>query len=206
MKIDVVVADDHRMIRESIVRLLQEHEDIEIVASCPDGLAALQEIRARDPRVAVLDVSMPGLGGGKVLSALAEERVQTHVVILTMHRDPLLTRQLLKAGALAVVLKDDAFDDLVRAIRNAAVGQLFVSPTLAAGVFSGRLRVDAGVTEREAEILASVAQGLTSKQIAQALQLSPKTVENHRTRLMTKLEAHSTADLVRIAVRYGLVD
>lgn len=200
--IRVLIADDHQLVREALARLLDAEPDIIVAAQCLDGAAALEAIGAGDIDVAVLDVNMPRYTGLQVAGLVREAGEPTpRVVLLTAQGSPELARRAFERGVKAVVLKDGAFDDLVRAIRCARRGETFVSAALAEG-----LREAAALSAREIEVLRHIANGLTNKQVAAALGISPKTVDNHRTRIMAKLNAHSTAELVRYAVRAGIVE
>ncbi|MCX4245195.1 response regulator transcription factor [Paraliomyxa miuraensis] len=202
----LVVADDHHLVREALARLLDGEPDLHVQAECTDGDAALAKIRELVPDVAVLDMSMPGRSGLEVAMALeADGPSSTRVVMLTARRAPELARRALEHGVHGIVLKEDAFDDLLYAIRAAVEGRRFVSAALAGGVLTGELQ-ERALSEREHEVLRLVSQGLTNAQIGAALGISAKTIDNHRTRIMRKLDAHSLADLVRHAIRIGLVD
>ncbi len=201
----LVIADDHQLVREALSRLLDGEADLQVLAECTDGLTALAKVRELEPDVAVLDMSMPGLTGLEVATKIAADGpAATRVVMLTARRAPELARRAMSHGIRAIVLKDDAFDDLLHAIRAVVQGRQFVSAALA-----GSLLADDGsatLSAREVEVLRLVSQGLTNAQVGTALSIAAKTVDNHRTRIMRKLDAHSVADLVRQAVRMGIVE
>ncbi len=198
--LNVLLADDHRLVREAVRHLLEASTEIVVVHQCDDGRAALAAIHLHVPQVAVLDVSMPKMGGLAVARSLQSCNAATRVVLLTMHADGQLVATARGLGVLGVVLKDDAPADLIHAIRSAAEGRPFISAALSCGP------AESPLTPRETEVLQCVARGLTTKQTGVALGVSPRTIETHRARLMRKLSAHSTADLVRYAIRTGLVE
>jgi len=194
--IRIIIADDHLMFRQGLSNLLRSAADIRVLAECGSGEEALSLIRELEPEVAVLDVSMPGMDGIELVTALREEGLATRAIMLTMHDDPHFRTRALQAGACGYLLKDRAFETLLSAIRELAAG------TQPAG--EGRGRVEGGLTEREAQILSLIACGCTNRMIAADLGISIKTVESHRSNLMNKLERHSTAELVRYAIENGL--
>lgn len=204
--IRVVLADDHQLVREALARLLDAEPEIEVVASCADGNEALEAIVREQPDVAILDVSMPHKTGLELVEILSESKanVDLKIVILTALRAPEIARRVFDLGAHALVLKDDAFADLVEAIRSVVMDRAFVSHALGGAALQVTNRTL--LSERELEVLRLIGQGLTNKQIGVALGISVKTVDNHRTRMMRKLDAHAVADLVRYAIRIGLVD
>jgi len=206
-EISVVLADDHRILREGLLAMLAAEEGLCIVAQAADGVEALEQIREHTPRVAVLDYAMPGLDGIAVIEELRRQPLETAVVLLTMHKERSLARRALEAGADSVVLKDDAFADLARAIRVVAEGGSFLSPGFeAAGAPQQRpARLDHDLSRREREVLAWIARGHSNREVARELCISVKTVETHRSNIMRKLDVHTTAELTRYAVRTGLV-
>ncbi len=203
--IRLVLADDHHLVREALCRLLDAEPDLRVEAECKDGKEALAKIRELAPDVAVLDMTMPHASGLEVAAQIAENGPkQTRLVMLTARRAPELARRAIEHGILGIVLKDDAVEDLFSAIRAVMLGHVFVSASLADSVLSARTKAE--LSAREREVLRLVSQGLTNAQTGCALSISAKTVDNHRTRIMRKLDAHSVADLVRHAIRMGLVE
>lgn len=203
--ITVIVADDHTMFREGLISLLKEPPDIEVVGDARDGLQAMELIRAVRPELAILDVTMPQMGGIAVAEAIAEEGLDTKVVLLTVHIESYLVNAAFAAGVWGYVVKDNAFTDLVYAIRAVHRGGRFISPSVAAGVMEDKLSVRKRLTKREQEVLSEIARGLTNREIARKLCISVKTVETHRTRMMQKLGVHSTAELVLYAIKAQLL-
>ncbi|MFQ5700200.1 MAG: response regulator transcription factor [Myxococcota bacterium] len=206
--IDLVLADDHQIMREGLAALLRSEADLRVISEASSGPEALECIDRLRPAVAVVDYSMPGLDGVGVVDEARRRRLPTAVVLLTMHTERDLARRALGAGAAGVVLKDDAFGDLAHAIRRAARGEIFVSEALSDRRRRPREATDPPglLSPREREIAGWIARGLSNKEIARELAISVKTVETHRTRLMQKLDLHSVADLVRYAIRNGLAE
>lgn len=214
-KIRVVIADDHAVVREGIKMILGREPDIEIVGEANNGREALELVAKTRPHVVVMDISMPEMGGVEATRRVKEAYPKVNVLALTMHEDESYVFQLLKAGASGYVLKRGAAQDLVQAIRSAARGEAFLYPSVARSVLADYLkRVEAGedrqrfdgLTEREREILALIAEGLSNQEIAQKLYISIKTVQTHRTHIMEKLDLHNRAQLVRYAIRKGLIE
>jgi DNA-binding NarL/FixJ family response regulator len=202
--IRIIIADDHVMFRQGLLNLLASAADVSVVAHCGSGEEALDLVREHAPDVAVLDISMPGMDGIAVIRKLKAEELATQAVVLSMHDDPYFRSRALEAGARSYMLKDKAFEELLSAIRLAAgspAGELPADRTAGLGR-EGRHTV---LTERETQVLNLIACGCTNRMIAADLGISIKTVESHRTNLMNKLERHSTAELVRYAVKLGLV-
>ncbi len=215
MKIKVVIADDHAIVREGVRMILAKEKDIEVVGEAEDGQQALQLVETQRPTVVVMDISMPGMGGVEATQTLKERHPQVAVLALTMHEDESYVFQLLRAGASGYVLKRAAAQDLVQAVRAAAKGEAFLYPSVARKVVEDYLkRVEAGeererydgLTEREKEILTHIAQGLSNQQIAEKLFISIKTVQTHRAHILEKLGLHDRTELVRYAIRKGLID
>ena len=176
--------------------------DISVIAQCGRGDQALALVREHAPDVAVLDVSMPGMDGIEVIRQLQAEQSTTRTIVLSMHDDPHYRSLAQEAGALSYMLKDKAFEELLTAIRLAAGAQLRTAPVGREGGFEQRGHTI--LTERETQVLNLIACGCTNRMIAADLGISIKTVESHRMNLMNKLERHSTAELVRYAVKVGL--
>ncbi len=197
--IRIIIADDHILIRQGLKKLLKEAEDIEVVAECGDGEAALDLIRKHAPDIAVLDVTMPKLDGISAAWQVAREMPSTKVVILTMHVDPEVRERAAAASVYGYVHKDDAFEELLDTIRV-----VYCMESIAPGPHSAAARKDLP-THREAQVLRLIADGCTNRMIADDLGISIKTVDTHRTNLMNKLNLHSTAELVRHALKTRLI-
>ncbi len=214
-KIKVLIADDHAIVREGIKLILSREQDIEIVGEAGNGREALDLVAKLKPQVVVMDISMPEMGGIEATKQVKETWPKVNVLALTMHEDESYVFQLLKAGASGYVLKRGAAQDLVQAIRSAAKGEAFLYPSVARSVLQDYLkRIESGdnrsrydgLTDREREILALIAEGLSNQEIAQKLYISIKTVQTHRTHIMEKLDLHNRAQLVRYAIRKGLIE
>ena len=204
----ILLADDHAVVRQGLKALL-ERDGFEVVAEADDGRAAVHHARERCPDVAVLDFSMPLLNG---LDAAVEIRrlcPRVRVVLLTMHTDDHYVLAALQAGVKGYVVKTQASGDLVRAINEVRRGMTYLSPGISEAVvqaFLAKAEVPPDpLTSREREVLQLVAEGKSTKEVAQLLGISFKTAESHRTRIMKKTDIHETAGLVRYAVRRGLV-
>jgi two-component system response regulator NreC len=214
-KIKVVIADDHAIVREGVRMILAKEKDIEVVGEAADGQQALEFVETHKPTVVIMDISMPGMGGIEATQKLKERHPKVAVLALTMHEDESYVFQLLRAGASGYVLKRAAAQDLVQAVRAAANGEAFLYPSVARKVVADYLkRVEAGeertrydgLTDREKEILTHIAQGLANQQIAEKLFISIKTVQTHRAHILEKLGLHDRTELVRYAIRKGLIE
>ncbi len=206
----LLLADDHRMVAEGLKSLLSP--DFELVGVVEDGRALLEKARTLHPDVIVADITMPELNGLTALAALRKENPSVKVVILTMHQDPAYARRALEAGALGYVLKHSAPAELVTAIRAALQGATYISPAVTGDVIQALRRGDAGaadpgtrLTLRQREILQLLAEGYSAKEIAAKLAISTRTVEFHKYQMMETLGVHTNAELIRLAVRQGLV-
>jgi DNA-binding NarL/FixJ family response regulator len=206
--ITVALADDHIIFRQGLLKLLQSAEDITVTGEAGDGHEILTIILREKPAVAILDITMSGLDGFEVFEQIKNNNLTTKVIFLTMHNDPLTAKKALMSKASGYVVKDNAFEDLLYAIRTVSAGGKFISPSISDRILNPPPLRGANhnvLTEREREILALIASGLTNKKIANQLSISIKTVETHRTRILQKLDVHSTADLVKYAIKTGLL-
>jgi DNA-binding NarL/FixJ family response regulator len=213
----VLLADDHTLVRAGIRALVAAIPGVEIVGEAGDGQEALALILETRPDVALVDVSMPGLNGLELAARVAREAPQTRVAILSMHGTPSHVAQALRAGVKGYVLKDAAADELPVLLRAVMRGEIYLSSAISRHVVDGYLgrdptaprpareRAPDGLTPRQREILQLVAEGKSTKDVAQLLNLSVKTVEAHRGQIMERLEIHDLAGLVRYAIRTGLV-
>jgi two-component system response regulator NreC len=207
--IRVLLADDHALVRDGLRAVLAREADIQVVGEAADGREALAVAETAKPDVAVLDLSMPLLNGLDAARQLAARDRGPRTILITMHAEDRYVLEALRAGAHGYVLKKQAVADLVRAIREVAAGRVYLSPGVGAAVAAairagGPLPEDA-LTPREREVLQLVAEGKTTKEIAAILNVSVKTADAHRTRLMQKLDIHDIAGLTRCAIRLGLI-
>jgi len=214
-KIRVLLVDDHAIVREGVKMILAKEPDFEVVGEAQDGRQALELVERMKPNVVVMDISMPEMGGIEATQQVKERYAGVNVIALTMHEDESYVFKLLRAGASGYVLKRAAAQDLVQAVRAAAKGEAFLYPSVARKVVEDYLkRVEAGeerarydgLTEREKEILTHIAEGLSNQQIAQKLYISIKTVQTHRAHILEKLGLHDRTELVRYAIRKGLIE
>jgi DNA-binding NarL/FixJ family response regulator len=224
----VLLADDHRIVREGLKSLLQSQPDLEVVAEAADGRQAVEMARNLSPDVVVMDVAMPQLNGIEATRQLACQDPAMKIVALSMHSDRRFVSEALKAGASGYVLKDGAFDELISAIRSVVADRVYLSPRVAGAVVDDYVRrlpdgrrdgaphpgtddphdarrsaFDA-LTPREREVLQLMAEGYATKEVAHRLHVSVKTVETHRRQIMEKLDLHSVAELTKYAIREGL--
>ena len=213
--ISVVVADDHHLVRQGIRALLENADDIDVVGEAEDGIEAVELARALTPDVLVMDISMPRMNGTQATQRIRANHLATQIVILSMYDEETIVKRALRQGAIGYVLKRAVTEELLLAIRSAARGDTYLSPPIARSILDEFLAIPPGegeadplerLTPREREVLQLIAEGRTNNLIAQDLVISIKTVEKHRLNLMSKLKIHDLAGLVRISVRYGLVN
>jgi DNA-binding NarL/FixJ family response regulator len=225
----VLLADDHRIVREGLRSLLETQPDLQVVAEASDGRQAVEMARQLSPDVVVMDVAMPQLNGIEATRQISAEEPAMKVVALSMHSDRRFVSEALKAGASGYVLKDGAFDELISAIRAVVADRVYLSPRVAGMVVEDYVRrlpsrgnggtqqqpgqddsdntrrsVFDALTPREREVLQLMAEGFATKEVAHRLHVSVKTVETHRRQIMEKLDLHSVAELTKYAIREGL--
>lgn len=209
-KTRILLADDHAVVRQGFRMILSAQEDLEVVGEVANGKEAVEAADRLKPDIAVMDVSMPELNGIEATRRMAGVSPGTRVLALSMHKDSAYVREILRAGARGYLLKDSGESDLLQAVRAVARGEGFLSPAVSEAVLSDYRKHVTNpldlLTSREREVLQLIAEGKTNKEIANLLNLSVYTVEAHRGRVMEKLNLHSTGELVRFAVRNGLVD
>lgn len=208
MTIDLILADDHAVFRQGLASLLEMESDINLLGQAFHGHEAWEQIQTHRPGVAILDISMPEMSGIEVAREVATHGLETRVVLLTMHDDPCAATDATEAGACGYVLKDSAFEELLCAVRTVANGGTFVTPSIQAHLHELKRRgcTTVSLSPREREVIRLIALGNSSKEVARDLDISPRTVDTYRQRLMEKLSLHTVADVVRYAVRAGMVD
>jgi DNA-binding NarL/FixJ family response regulator len=209
----IFLADDHHLVREGLRVLLEAEADFSVVGEAADGLSAVQQIERLSPEVAIIDLMMPDLNGLEVARHVRQHRPNTRVVILSMHANEAYVLEALRNGVSAYVLKDSRANDLVHAVREALASRRYLSPPLSERVIesyieksqTSKLDPYETLTTREREVLHLAAQGHSATEMAARLFLSPRTVETHRSNLMRKLDLHTQTDLIRYALRRGII-
>ncbi|MCS7314223.1 MAG: response regulator transcription factor [Bryobacterales bacterium] len=213
-KIRILLADDHAVVRKGLRFLLERQPGMEVVGEASDGREAVRLAAELKPHVVVMDIGMPQLNGIEAAAQIVKQNPQIHVVMLSVHSDESYLLRALTAGAKGYLLKDSAEEDLVRAVQVAAQGKPFFSPVISEKLLEDYMRYlqQRGLkdsydllTDREKEILQLLAEGKSNKEVATLLNLSPYTVETHRTHIMQKLNLHNTAEIVLYAVRKGII-
>ena len=210
--IKVLLADDHSLVRAGLRRIIEESEDIEVVAEADDGRTAIQLAQEKLPDIAVVDISMPGLDGLEVVSQLKVYRPELPIIILTMHEEEQYVVRAIEAGAMGYVTKRSAPEQLVKAIRQVMGGSRYLTPEASEAL---ALRIARGtgskslldsLSNRELQVLRRLAMGHTNHEIAAAYSLSTKTVDTYRSRLLKKLNLRNNAELSRFAIRNKLIE
>jgi two-component system, NarL family, response regulator NreC len=208
----VLVADDHTIVRQGLVGILEAADDMEVVGQAADGAEAVDKASKVKPDVVVLDISMPHLSGLEAARRIRESLPGTKVLVLTMHDDEEYVLKMVRAGASGYLLKDSAASELLAGIRALKSGKAYFGPHASralAEAYQGDRMLPADpverLTNREREVFQLVVEGKTNAEIADLLFISPKTVDNHRTRMMEKLGVHGTAELVRFAAKHKLL-
>jgi DNA-binding NarL/FixJ family response regulator len=208
--IRVLIADDHGIVRSGLRMLIDRQSDMSVVAEAKDGLDALEHAQAAHPDVAVLDVSMPRMTGLQAAREIRSHTPGTRVLLLSMHDDERYFFESLEAGAAGYVLKRAADTDLIDAVRTVAAGHAFLSGEAQASLMrdwqEGRSEPESPLTPRELEVVKLIAEAFTNKQIAGTLKLAEKTVESHRANVLSKLGMRDRVEIVRYAIRRGLVE
>jgi len=210
--IKVLLADDHSIVREGLRRIIEESEDIEVIAEADDGRIAIQLAQEKLPDIAVVDISMPGLDGLEVVSQLKVYRPELPIIILTMHEEEQYVVRAIEAGAMGYVTKRSAPEQLVKAIRQVMGGSRYLTPE-ASEALALRIAKGAGgkssldsLSNRELQVLRRLAMGHTNHEIAEAYNISTKTVDTYRSRLLKKLNLRNNAELSRFAIQNKLIE
>jgi len=213
-RIRILLADDHAILRDGIRALFQDEPDMLVVGEAEDGHTALRLITELKPDVVVLDIGMPLLNGLDATRQIKRDHPRTRVLILTMHENEEYVRQVLASGAMGYILKDAAARELIDAIRAVYRGEAVLSPAITRLVIEDYLRWgdlqtnhhENDLSPREREILQLIAEGYTNKQIAEILFISIKTVQTHRTNLMSKLDLHDRGELIKYAIQKKIIE
>jgi DNA-binding NarL/FixJ family response regulator len=208
VSVGILLADDHKIIRDGLRSLLARQSDMEVVGEAEDGRTAVQLARELSPTIVVMDIAMPDLNGVEATRQLLEMKPGIKVVALSMSSDGPVVRRMFQAGAVGYLLKDCAFEELVKAIRTVLAGQTYLSPDIANVLVqcmsSGEAVVASPLTAKEREVLQLIAEGKSTKEAAVVLTVSVKTIDTHRQHIMDKLDIHNVAELTRYAIREGL--
>jgi two-component system response regulator NreC len=209
----IILADDHHVVRQGLRALLEAEPDFSVVGEAADGLQVLNLVERLQPDVLVLDLMMPGLNGLEVMREIARRSLRTRVVILSMHSNEAYVLQALRSGVAGYVLKESTASDLAQAVREAMAGRRYLSSPLSARAIEAyiekaevtTLDVYETLTSRERQVLQLAAEGLNNTQVAARLSISARTAETHRANVMRKLSLHSQTDLIRYALKHGIL-
>jgi len=211
--VSIVVADDHKIVREGLVRLLESREDFNVIGEAANGEEAIDLVLRKRPDIVLMDINMPKLSGIDATRHLGKAGCASKILVLSMHESRAYVEEVLRAGASGYVVKNSASKDVHDAIDAIQSGASYLSPTITQQVVNALARPDpepsSGIsllTDREREVLKLIADGLSSKEIASDLGVSLKTIDSHRSNLMDKLDIHKVSGLVRLAIRSGLVE
>jgi DNA-binding NarL/FixJ family response regulator len=209
----IVLADDHKIVREGLIRLLEGREDFRVVGEASDGEEAVQMVLDKEPDIVIMDIWMPRLSGIDATRRIDKHGCAAKVLVLSMHESRNYVEEVLRAGAAGYIVKNSASKDLINAIDAVNNGASYLSPAITQqavdAIASPGDLAPSGVamlTERERQVLELIAEGLSSKEIASMLGVSLKTIDSHRSNLMEKLDIHKVSGLVRFAIRAGLVE
>ena len=208
----ILIADDHGIVREGLRSLIEKETDMEVIGEARDGLETVESARKLKPDAIVMDISMPRLNGIEATRMILSENPKIKVIVLSIHVERRIVKEILSAGASGYVLKTYLFEELSRALRSVMVNGYYLSPKITNIVVGEYLddsaKVQTGdkvnLTSREREVLQLIAEGKTSKQIALMLHVSQKTIETHRRKLLEKIEASGVAELTKYAIREGI--
>lgn len=209
----IVLVDDHALVRAGIRSLLEDIQGIEVIAEIGDGLEALEIVRREKPDAILLDITLPGLNGLEVAERISKLNIGTRVLMLSMHTGPEYVARALSAGALGYLFKDSAFEELAIALQSVMLGRCYLSKTIDPELVeqfkqsqgAGLLELDV-LTPRQRQVLQLIAEGMGTREIAERLHVSIKTVETHRAQLMDRLNIHDVPGLVRFAIRFGMIN
>jgi two-component system, NarL family, response regulator NreC len=207
--VKILLADDHTIVRQGLKLILSAHDDLEVVGEAANGREAVEMAAKLRPDIVLMDVQMPELNGIEATRKMVAAQPRIRILVLSMHKEAVYVREILKAGARGYILKDAIDTELLIAVRSVAKGDGYISPAVA-GAFNDKATgsnspVDS-LSPREREVLLLIAEGKTNKEIATHLNLSVYTVDSHRGKIMEKLNLHSAGELVRFAMKNGLVD
>lgn len=214
-KIRIVIAYDHTIFRQGLRMLLAQEDDMEVVGEAADGIEALELAKKHNPDIILLDIAMPNMDGVQVAGKIKKSLPQIKIIVLTSYSDDQFLYEFLKLGVSGFVLKDSASQELIYSIRKSHEGMVFFDPSVSKKVMEKFTQVSGGksdfvnygkLSDREKEVLRLVAEGCATKEVAEKLYISPKTVENHRANIMKKLNIRDRTGLTKYALRLGLID
>ena len=208
--IKILLADDHTIVRQGLKLILAAHADMQVLGEAANGREAVELAAKLHPDIVLMDVAMPELNGIEATRQMVAANTRIRILVLSMHKESVYVREILRAGARGYILKDAIDTELLTAIRSVARGDGYISPAVS-GALLNDFRGNATnpidlLSPREREVLQLIAEGKTNKEIATRLNLSVYTVDSHRGKVMEKLNLHSTGELVRFALKQGLVD
>ena len=208
--IKILLADDHAIVRQGLKLILSAHLDLQVIGEAANGREAVDMAQKLNPDVVLMDVGMPELNGIEATRRMTEANSRIRVLVLSMHKEATYVRETLRAGARGYILKDAIDTELLNAVRSVARGDGYISPAVSGALLSDfRQNVTNPVdllSNREREVLQLIGEGKTNKEVATKLNLSVYTIDSHRAKIMEKLNLHSTGELVRFAIKNGLVD
>jgi DNA-binding NarL/FixJ family response regulator len=208
--IRILLADDHTIVRQGLKLILSSQQDLEVVGEAANGREVVELTQQLQPDIVLMDVAMPDVNGIEATRRLMEQNSRLRILVLSMHKEAVYVREILKAGARGYLLKDVIDTELLNAIRSVARGDGYVSPAVSSALLSDYRQNVANpvdlLTNREREVLQLIAEGKTNKEVATKLNLSVYTIDSHRGKIMEKLNLHSTGELVRFAIKHGLAD
>ena len=213
MNVRIILADDHAVMREGLRALIEKEEGFTVVGEADNGMATIDQVGKTAPHVVIMDVAMPDMNGIEATRKIIAAHPHTNIVAFSGHANRGFVREMLSAGAAAYVLKSRAYEELVRAIKEVMKGRKYLSPDIARGVIDDYVELShtlsdnpafTVLTNREREVLQQLAEGGSTKEMADTLGVSVKTVETHRRNIMEKLDLHSVAELTKYAVREGV--
>ncbi len=214
-RIKVLIADDHAIVRDGIQQLLKPLDDFQIIGEATDGLEAFEKAKELNPDVILLDIAMPNLNGLEAIGLIKEALPECQIVVLSMHANESYVQQVLKSGAMGYVLKASPSTDIVDAIRAASKNEYYLSSKIRANVIESYLKTKKNkptargydlLSEREQQVFRLVVQGTSTKEIAELLCVSPKTIEKHRSSISSKLGVHGRLEMLKYAIKIGIVN
>ncbi len=213
-KINILIADDHAVVREGLRKLFEEQRDMKVIGEAKDGLETVKKVKSLRPDVALIDIQMPNLNGLEAVKLIKDSVPETQVVLLSMHKKDAYVHQALVAGALGYVLKASPTSDVLEAIRTVQKGEYFLSSKVNSSIITAFLKsrsekpAESGydlLSEREQQVFRLLVEGKSSVQIADILCISSKTVEKHRANTMKKLDIHNMVEMVKYAIKIGII-